>query len=301
MPDAAATETLSPFSIAPATGVGAVHLAVTDGEQALAFYRDVLGLALLSRTGEEIRLGAGGRELVVLTPGAGRQVLDRATGLYHLALLVPDRRELARVVGRLMSLRYPNSPTDHVMTKSDYLWDPDGNGIEVYAESPEDGVFGFENGMFMARDASGALRSGRDPIDLDALFGELRPGDRLDAGMPPETRMGHVHLHVRNLGDAVGFYHGLIGFDVMGAGDGSEETDGGSRTNPSGPPDARRRIELRPGVAGDAPRRRHRAGGRVPPAGRPAPRGGRRAPSLRQHLPERRGRPVPRRAGYQAR
>ena len=125
MPDAAATETLSPFSIAPATGVGAVHLAVTDGEQALAFYRDVLGLALLSRTGEEIRLGAGGRELVVLTPGASRQVLDRTTGLYHLALLVPDRRELARVVGRLMSLRYPNSPTDHVMTKSDYLWDPD--------------------------------------------------------------------------------------------------------------------------------------------------------------------------------
>ena len=80
MPDAAATETLSPFSIAPATGVGAVHLAVTDGEQALAFYRDVLGLALLSRTGEEIRLGAGGRELVVLTPGASRQVLDRTTG-----------------------------------------------------------------------------------------------------------------------------------------------------------------------------------------------------------------------------
>jgi len=216
MPDAAATETLSPFSIAPATGVGAVHLAVTDGEQALAFYRDVLGLALLSRTGEEIRLGAGGRELVVLTPGASRQVLDRTTGLYHLALLVPDRRELARVVGRLMSLRYPNSPTDHVMTKSDYLWDPDGNGIEVYAESPEDGVFGFENGMFMARDASGALRSGRDPIDLDALFGELRAGDRLDVGMPPETKMGHVHLHVRNLQEAVDFYHGLIGFDVMG-------------------------------------------------------------------------------------
>jgi len=218
MPDATATAPET-FSIAPATGVGAVHLAVTDGQRALDFYRDVLGLAVLSRTGEEIRLGAEGRELVVLTPGASRQVLDRTTGLYHLALLVPDRRELARVVGRLMSLRYPNSPTDHVMTKSDYLWDPDGNGIEVYAESPEDGVFGFENGMFMARDASGVLRSGRDPIDLDALFGELRPGDRLDGGMPPEMKMGHVHLHVRNLQQAVDFYHGLIGFDVMGLAD----------------------------------------------------------------------------------
>jgi catechol 2,3-dioxygenase len=213
MPQVTAADTVS---IAPATDVGAVHLAVTDGEQALAFYRDVLGLALLSRTDEEIRLGAGGRELVVLTPGASRRVAERTTGLYHLALLVPDRRELARVIGRLMSLRYPNAPTDHVMTKSDYLWDPDGNGIEVYAESPEDGVFGFENGMFVARDGSGALRSGRDPMDLEALFGELRPGDRLEAGLAPETKMGHVHLHVRDLREAVGFYHGLIGFDVMG-------------------------------------------------------------------------------------
>ena len=216
MPDAAATETLSPFSIAPATGVGAVHLAVSDGEQALAFYRDVLGLALLSRTGEEIRLGAGGRELVVLTPGASRQVLDRTTGLYHLALLVPDRREIARVAGRLMSLRYPNSPTDHVMTKANYLWDPDGNGIEIYTESPEDGTMGFANGTFVAYDKEGNPRSGRDPIDLDELLSHLHEEDKLDEPMPAGTRMGHVHLHVADVGAALRFYHNLVGFDVMG-------------------------------------------------------------------------------------
>lgn len=221
MSDATATtlDAKPQFSIAPGTGVGAVHLAVTDGQEALAFYRDVVGLSLLPGEDGSLRMGAGGRELVVLHPGADRPVVAHTTGLYHLALVLPSRRELARVIARLMSLRYPNSPTDHVMTKSDYLWDPDGNGIEIYAETPEDGVFGFADGAFMARDSSGALRSGRDPIDLDELFGELRPGDRADAGLPDETHMGHVHLHVRNLAEAVGFYHGVIGFDVMGIAD----------------------------------------------------------------------------------
>jgi catechol 2,3-dioxygenase len=220
------TTTLAPappeateFSIDPATGVGTVHLGVTDGAQALAFYRDVVGLSLLSDSGEEIRMGSGGRELVVLHPGADRPVVQHRTGLYHLALVLPSRRELARVIARLMARRYPNSPTDHVMTKSDYLWDLDGNGIEIYAESPEDGVFGFADGQFMARDASGRLRSGRDPIDLEALFGELEAGDRFTDPLPEETRMGHVHLHVRNVDEAVAFYHGLIGFDVMGVAD----------------------------------------------------------------------------------
>jgi len=207
----------STFSIAPATGVGAVHLGVTGGEVAKAFYKDVVGLTLLSETEEELRFGsAAGRELVVLVPGSSRPVVERRTGLYHLALLVPDRRELARVIRRLSWLRYPNSPTDHTMTKSDYLWDPDGNGIEIYTESPEDGFFGMENGTFIARDTAGNLRSGRDPIDLEELFGHLQPGDGLDAPMPAETRMGHVHLHVRDVQEAVDFYHGLVGFDVMG-------------------------------------------------------------------------------------
>lgn len=214
-----ATKTAA-FSIAPATGVGAVHLGVTDGGRARDFYRDVVGLAELPAGEDEtIAMGAGGEPYVVLHPGADRPVPEHTTGLYHLALVLPSRRELARVIGRLMALRYPNSPTDHVMTKSDYLWDPDGNGIEIYCESPEDGEFGFANGMFVARDANGTLRSGRDPIDLDALFGELQPGDALGQALPEETHMGHVHLHIANLGEAVGFYHGLLGFDIMGVAD----------------------------------------------------------------------------------
>jgi catechol 2,3-dioxygenase len=203
-------------SLPAATGVGAVHLAVTDGAQALEFYEHAVGLTPLTVEKDEIRLGAGGRVLVVLHPGASRPVAPHHTGLYHLALLVPNQRELARAIGRLGTLRIPNSPTDHTMTKSDYLWDLDGNGIEIYAESPEDGTLVYENGTFGARDRDGRRRSGRDPIDLHQLFSLLEEGDRLETPMPDETRMGHVHLHVRNVDEAVDFYHGIIGFDVMG-------------------------------------------------------------------------------------
>ena len=137
------------------------------------------------------------------------------TGLYHLALVVPSKRELARAIGRLVQMRVPNSPTDHTMTKSDYLWDPDGNGIEIYCESPEDGTFSYDSGTFAAIDNQGRARSGRDPIDLPVLFAELQPDDRLDAPLPNPTHMGHVHLHVRDLDEALHFYHELIGFDVM--------------------------------------------------------------------------------------
>jgi catechol 2,3-dioxygenase len=202
--------------IAATTGVGAVELAVTDSDRALRFYRDYLGLAPLPSAGSELRLGVAGLELVVLHPGAERPVVPRTSGLYHLAIVVPDRGQLARVIGRLAALGWDQYPTDHVMTKANYLWDPDGNGIEVYAESPEDGTMGFANGRFMAYDRDGRPRSGRDPIDLEELFSHLGEGDRFDVPMPAGTRMGHVHLHVAHVGDALRFYHDLVGFDVMG-------------------------------------------------------------------------------------
>src|SRR5215831_21243741 len=181
-------------SIAAATGMGAVELAVTDGDRALQFYRDYVGLTPLPSPDRAVRMGAGGRELVLLYPGAERHVVPRTSGLYHLAILVPDRRELARVIARLARLRWDQYPTDHVMTKANYLWDPDGNGIEVYTESPEDGFMGFANGTFAAWDKDGKPRSGREPIDLEELFSHLREGDDLGAPMPDATKMGHVHL-----------------------------------------------------------------------------------------------------------
>ncbi len=205
-----------PASIAAKAGMGAVHVAVTDRERALRFYRDVVGLSPISESAAALSLGAGGREVVRLFPGATGPVQPHRTGLYHLAIVLPSRRELARVVARLFTLRYDNYPTDHVMTKADYLSDPDGNGLEIYAETPEDGTMLMANGTFEARDNQGNLRSGRDPIDLDQLFAELAPDDRLDVPLPEAAKMGHVHLHVSDLDAAVRFYHELVGFDVMG-------------------------------------------------------------------------------------
>jgi catechol 2,3-dioxygenase len=207
----------APNPISAGAGVGPVHIGVTDGGRAAVFYRDVLGLTPMPDGGDGLlRFGAGGVELVVIHPGAERGVERGRTGLYHLAILVPNRRELARVIARLMSLRYPNSPTDHTLTKSDYLWDPDGNGIEVYCETPEDGTWVFSGGQFGAIDNDGNVRSGRDPIDLDVMFQELREDDRLEEAMPAGTKMGHVHLHIRDVAEAVLFYRDLIGFDVQG-------------------------------------------------------------------------------------
>jgi catechol 2,3-dioxygenase len=203
-------------SIAAETGVGAVHVAVTDADRALRFYRDYVGLTPLESDQGILRMGAGGRELVVLHPGAERPVVARASGLYHLAILVPNRKELARVIARLGALGWDQYPTDHVMTKANYLWDPDGNGIEVYAESPEDGTMGFANGTMFATDKDGRPRSGRDPIDLTELFTHLTESDSVEAPMPDATKMGHVHLHVADVDEALGFYHDLVGFDVMG-------------------------------------------------------------------------------------
>src|SRR5258708_589153 len=205
-------------SLPAATGVGAVHLSVTDAGRALAYYREVVGLTRIEVDDGRIHLGSGARELVVLYPGAAGPVAQNHTGLYHLALVVPSRRELARVVARLGQIGIDQYPTDHVMTKSDYIWDPDGNGIEIYAESPEDGTFAFAAGTFAAYDNQGRLRSGRDPIDIPGLMSELRPDDRLDQPLSDETKMGHVHLHIRDVDEAVRFYHGLVGFDVMGMG-----------------------------------------------------------------------------------
>jgi catechol 2,3-dioxygenase len=204
------------FSIHPATLPGYVSLTVADLENQIAFYQQVLGLQLHWREGVTAGLGAGTHDLLRLTEDGSARRYPGTTGLYHFAVLLPNRRELARAIGRLFALKYRNYPTDHIMTKTTYLDDPEGNGIELYAESPEDGSWSLANGEYITRRADGSLSDGREPLDLEMLFKELAEEDRLDAPMPPETRLGHVHLHVADLDQAVDFYHGLLGFDLMG-------------------------------------------------------------------------------------
>jgi catechol 2,3-dioxygenase len=204
------------FSIHSSTRIASISLTVANLENQIAFYQGVLGFQLHWREGNQAGLGTGKKELLHLVEQSGYQRYTQVTGLYHFAVLFPDRRELARAMARLFALKYLNYPTDHIMTKSTYLDDPEGNGIELYTESPEDGEWSMEDGGFSARRADGSLSNGREALDVKALFRHLKDDEKLDVPIPEETLLGHVHLHIRDIDEAVDFYHGILGFDVMG-------------------------------------------------------------------------------------
>lgn len=223
----AKTRTKRTDPIVPAdTRLGAVHIAVTTAERALAVWRDIVGLDVIAQTGTEIRLGAGGKTLIVLEVGADRPVVPNTTGLYHVAIHVPTRADLARLVLRAASARIRFSPTDHLVSEAVYLWDIDGNGIEITFETPWRGTLENpdETGRY-AVTAEGRPHSGREPIDLDGLMQELDGTGDTTSRLPGGTRVGHVHVHVNDLDTAMQFYADTLGFgrqllsDSFGMGD----------------------------------------------------------------------------------
>ena len=202
-------ETKTEYSIHPDTKMGAISLTVANLENQLKFYQQAMGFQLHWRDGNRAGLGSGGKDFLLLTEEPGLKKYRGVTGLYHVAYVFPNKRELAIAIARLFAIKYPNSPTDHIMTKTTYLDDLEGNGIELYCESPEDGTWHFANGKYESIRADGSWSNGREALDLEALFQHLKEDDRIDAPIPPETRIGHVHLHVRNVDEAVDFYHGI--------------------------------------------------------------------------------------------
>ena len=210
------SETKTEFSIHPKTRIGHISLTVANLDNQIEFYTKVMGFKVHWRDGNKAGLGSGGADLLLLTEQPDVKKYRGVTGLYHVAYVFPNRRELAIAVARLFAIKYPNSPTDHIMTKTTYLDDLEGNGIELYCESPEDGTWRFANGKYESIRTDGSWSDGREALDLNELFSHLSDDDKLDAPVPAELRIGHVHLHVRDVDEAVDFYHGVIGFDVMG-------------------------------------------------------------------------------------
>jgi catechol 2,3-dioxygenase len=195
------------MSIDPQTQIGAVTLRVSDLDRSLAFYTNVLGLQSQGGDGGGATLGAGSTPLVTLieSPGA-RPKPRRATGLYHFAILVPSRLELARSLARLVQAggQEPGA-SDHGVSEALYLSDPDGNGIEVYRDRARS-EWPLHNG---------ALDMVIAPLNLTALVAQASEGGAIPRTLDPATRIGHVHLHVSDLAEAEAFYTGALGFDVM--------------------------------------------------------------------------------------
>ena len=194
------------------TRLGPVHIAVTDKARALAIWRDVVGLDLITEEGNLLTLGAGGKPLITLETGAVRPSVPRTIGLYHVAIHVPTRPDLAQMAVRALQRQVQISPTDHLVSEAIYLWDLDGNGIEITFETPWRGTLADPKFGHYAVTTQGKPHSGREPIDLDGLLGELGERPILVPNMPAGTRIGHVHVHVNDLGMAMDFYRDVIGF-----------------------------------------------------------------------------------------
>jgi catechol 2,3-dioxygenase len=196
------------YRLPDAAHVGRVRLQVSDLSRSVDYYENVIGLRSIDRDRATASLGAqqDGVPLVELHERGGVAPVRKLgrLGLYHFALLVPTRAGLGRFVSHIADADVRVSAADHLVSEALYLWDPDGLGIEVYADRPRH-AWKTGNGPELAMTT--------EPLDLHSLH----RGGQGEAwnGLPAGTVMGHVHLHVPNLANAEALYHRALGFDKM--------------------------------------------------------------------------------------
>ena len=191
----------------PASEVGSVSLKVADLQGSVAFYTQTIGLWPLRQDEHSALLGSGSRSILRLEEVAGAQRPPaNTTGLYHAAILFPDRHSLAVKVSQLSAIHYPLGYSDHLVSEAFYLSDPDGNGLELYRDRPRSQWKWVDGQVQMATDA----------IDFHDFFNEVQGEDPATASptVPSGTKLGHMHLRVADIGEAEKFYHGVLGLDV---------------------------------------------------------------------------------------
>jgi catechol 2,3-dioxygenase len=201
-----ASATPASGEISPATTLGAVHLTVADLERSVAYYRTAIGLEVLADGDGTASLGAGGRELLVLVEEPGAPSAAGYTGLYHVALLLPERVDLARWLAHAARERVRlTGLSDHYVSEAIYLSDPDGHGIEIYQDRPREVWQGQVSGRMTTL-----------ALDVQDLLGELEdPASEPFDGMPAGTIMGHVHLKVSSIPETLAFWRDRVGFALM--------------------------------------------------------------------------------------
>jgi catechol 2,3-dioxygenase len=186
--------------------MGEVHLEVGDLERSLTYYERALGLFVHERDGARAVLGTGGEALLVLYEEPGSAPARHCSGLYHFALLVPERAHLAAFLVHVAREKIPlTGMSDHFVSEAIYLRDPDEHGIEVYWDRPRE-----------VWDGQVDTRLTTMPLDTHALLGVLEDPRTTDfEGLPRATTMGHVHLRVADVPAAVRFYRDVLGFGLM--------------------------------------------------------------------------------------
>ena len=195
------------YRLPQSTHLGRVRLQVADLDRSLSFYENVLGMREIRRTGDSASLGAigDGREIIQLRQVKSAKPVPKRglLGLYHFAILLPDRAALGRFVAHLTDIGAYAGMSDHFVSEAVYLTDPDGLGIEVYADRPRDAWRYDERQLYMTT----------NHLDVDSLL-KAAHGERW-TGMPPGTVLGHVHLYVDDIEKAEAFYHTALGFDKI--------------------------------------------------------------------------------------
>lgn len=183
-----------------------IDLKVKNLQTSLRFYQDILGFQVLHQSKHEVSLSADGNQtLVQLHAPEGLQKKElRRTGLYHFAILLPTRNDLAKIIRHFIKVNYPlQGASDHNVSEALYLADPDGNGIEIYADRPKTSWDWRGEEVVM----------GTNALDVQSIMSEW-DGNEWN-GMPNETIMGHIHLHVNNIEEAKTFYCEGLGFEVV--------------------------------------------------------------------------------------
>jgi catechol 2,3-dioxygenase len=196
--------------IDPQTEPGFVSLTVADLKRSLEFYTEALGFAILQQDGKVAILGTGNTPLLVLTEltGATPWPHDQYgyTGLYHIAIRVPTRADLGRWLRNWFQRGLPMpGQGDHIVSEAIYLSDPDGNGVEVYCDRPRDTWTWVD----------GKVQMGTGPVDIRGLLDEAERAGEPWTGFAAGTVLGHMHLQVGNIPQAVAFYHNILGFDIV--------------------------------------------------------------------------------------
>jgi catechol 2,3-dioxygenase len=196
-----------PFAATTPISVSRVGLKARDADALAAYYRDVVGLEELGRDGETITLGAKNRPLLVIESDAAAKPDDpRTAGLFHTAFLLPTRADLGRWINHAIAQKIQiDGASDHIVSEALYLTDPEGNGIEIYADRPR------ENWQWNGSEVAMAT----ERMDVPSVVGAVPVGDAGWKGVPENTVVGHVHLRVGDPRVAEAWWHDAFGFDTV--------------------------------------------------------------------------------------